>query len=57
MLLLVDSATISMAEKKEIQHLICINLVNIDNTTSGKYKVPAGTNFALVSSDKGTDYT
>ena len=46
-----------MAENKEVQHLICLNTLNILNTGSGKYTVPAGTKFVLVSPGKGTDYT
>ena len=56
-LILVDSATISMAENKEVQYLVCLNSLNVHNTGSGKYTVPAGTKFLLVSSAKGTYYT
>ena len=54
---LVDSATIRMAENKEVQYLICLNSLNIMHTAPGNYTVPAGTKFKLVSSAEGIDYT
>ena len=54
---LVDSATIRMAENKEVQYLICLNSLKITNTAPGNYTIPAGIKFKLVSSAEGIDYT